>query len=94
MPQREAVPSLELQRRKYAYLDKGNNKQTYISLNADIRSSIEYNTEKFFIYFLSTADLNVFQGLGITIQPSFTTNSIVVGYRFSVKKTKQKRIRR
>jgi hypothetical protein len=84
------VPSIELQRRRYSYLDKGDNKATYVSLNADVRSSIGYNTEKFFIYILNTADLHVFQGFGITIQPSFTTNSLVVGYRFSVDKNKEK----
>lgn len=88
------VPSIELQRRRYTYLDKGDNKATYLSLNADVRSSIGYNAEKFFIYFLNTSDLHVFQGFGITIQPSFTTNSIVFGYRFSVEKNREKNFKK
>lgn len=84
------VPSIELQRRRYSYLDKGDNKATYVSLNADVRSSIGFNTEKFFIYVLNTADLHVFQGFGINIQPSFTTNTLVIGYRFSVEKNRDK----
>jgi hypothetical protein len=87
---REAFPRVELQRRKYAYLIKGDNKEAYISLNADRRSSMGYNTEKFFIYFFSIADLHVFQGFGIIIESSFTTNTLVIGYRFSVEKNRDK----
>jgi len=79
-----AIPSLAMQFRKYNYIEISNSKATYVALNADLRLSIGYNAEKFFIFICSGTDIHVYDGKGLSITPRFTTTMFTFGYRFGV----------
>lgn len=79
-----AIPSIAMQFRNYKYIDIQNSKATYIALNADLRLSIGYNAEKFFLFICSGTDIHVYEGKGLSITPRFTTTMFTFGYRFGV----------
>ncbi len=78
------VPSLHVQRRNYKYPDQADVAGYYTTFLLDTRLSIGFNTERFFINISGNNDRHFIPGKGLNIQPSFSSGTLMFGYRFNV----------
>lgn len=79
------LPYLELQKRDYGWTDNIKNKEAVeLALSGDLRGSIGYSTDRFFILIYTLNDIRNMNAKGLQIQSTFTSGTLNIGYRFDV----------
>ena len=75
----------DAQWRKYHHADGAQSDLMYISSSGDLRSSLGYNSDKFFFFLSSLNDITNFDSGSLKIRSTFVSGAFQIGYRIPVK---------
>ncbi len=79
------LPYIELQKRDYGWSDDNKSKKALeLALSGDLRGSIGYSTDRFFILLYTLNDIRNMNAKGLQIQSVFTSGTLNIGYRFDI----------